>query len=201
MRCRTQRTSSRWYSIRKIKTFYSKMKQFANNVIGPYIHKPAELQPYNPLYPNVAQYIADLIRTKLDCVVVEHIGSTAIEGCDGKGIIDLMVLYPNRFLERTKKALSLLGLQPQPHKDPFPENRPMRVGSIDYNGRLFQIHVHIIQQGVAEVFSTLKFRDLLRKDKRLRDRYIQCKRRILETGTIDSLDYCKAKSSFIEKVI
>jgi GrpB-like predicted nucleotidyltransferase (UPF0157 family) len=177
------------------------MKQHKNNAIGPYIHKSAELQPYIPIYPNVARYVADLIRTKLDCVEVEHIGSTAINDCDGKGIIDLMVLYPKGFLERTKKTLSSLGFQHQPHKDPFPENRPMRVGSIDYKGRLFQIHVHVIQQGDAEAISTLKFRDMLRKDKQLKDRYIQLKRQIIKDGTIDSLDYCKAKSSFMEKAI
>ncbi|MGA2677917.1 MAG: GrpB family protein [Sedimentisphaerales bacterium] len=177
------------------------MKQRGDNVIGSYNHKPAELQPYNPIYPDVAQYVADLIRAKLDCVEVEHIGSTAIEGCDGKGIIDLTVLYPREFLEKIKDALSLLGFQHQPHKDPFPENRPMRVGSIDYKGRLFQIHVHVIQQGDAEAISTLKFRDILSKDKQLKDRYIQLKRQIIKDGTIDSLDYCKAKSSFIEKVI
>lgn len=177
------------------------MKQYGNNVIGPYTHKPAELQPYNPVYPNVAEYAADLIKTKLDCVEVEHIGSTAIEGCDGKGIIDLMVLYPKGFLEKTKAVLSSLGFQFQPHKEPFPENRPMRVGSVDYKGQLFQIHVHVVQKGNTEVFSALKFRDMLRKDKRLRDRYIQCKRQILQVGMTDSLDYCRAKSSFIERVI
>jgi GrpB-like predicted nucleotidyltransferase (UPF0157 family) len=177
------------------------MKQRGNNAIGPYIHKPAELQPYNPLYPNIAQYVADLIRTKLNCVKVEHIGSTAIEGCDGKNIIDLMALYPKGFLEKTKDALSALGFQPQPHKDPFPENRPMRVGAVDYDGLLFQIHVHVIHQDDAEAILTLKFRDILRKDKQLRDRYVQCKRQILQAGSTDSLDYCRAKSSFIEKVV
>jgi GrpB-like predicted nucleotidyltransferase (UPF0157 family) len=175
------------------------MKQRGNNVIGPYIHKPAELQPYNLIYPDVAQYVADLIRTKLDCVKVEHIGSTAIEGCDGKGIIDLMLLYPEGFLEKTKDVLSSLGFQPQPHKDPFPENRPMRVGSVDYKGLVFQIHAHVIKKDDAEALSTLKFRDMLRKDKRLRNRYIQCKRQILKMGITDSLDYCKAKNDFIEQ--
>lgn len=177
------------------------MKQHKNNAIGPYIHKPAELQPYNPIYLDVAQYVADLIRAKLDYVKVEHIGSTAIEGCDGKGIIDLMLLYPEGFLEKTKDALSSLGFQHQPHKDPFPENRPMRVGSIDYKGIVFQIHAHVIEKDDTEAFSTLKFRDMLRKDKRLRDRYIQCKRQILQAGTTESLDYWRAKSAFIEKVI
>ncbi len=177
------------------------MKQYGNNVIGPYINKPAELHPYNSVYPDVAQYVADLIRTKLACVKVEHVGSTAIEGCDGNGIIDLMLLYPEGFLEKTKVALSSLGFQPQPHKDPFPESRPMRVGSVVYKGRVFQIHAHVIKKDDAEAISTMKFRDMLRKDRHLRDQYIQCKRQILKAGTTDSLDYWKAKSSFIEKIL
>jgi GrpB-like predicted nucleotidyltransferase (UPF0157 family) len=169
--------------------------------IGLYTHKSAELLPFDSAYIDVAKYVADLIRTKCDCADVEHIGSTAVKDCDGKGIIDLMALYPKGFLKSTKKALSSLGFQPQPHKDPFPESRPMLVGSVNYKGRLYQIHIHVIQQDNAEVFSTLRFRDLLRKDKRLRERYIQCKRRILRDGTADSLDYCRMKNSFIEQAL
>ncbi len=76
----------------------------------------------------------------------------------------------------------------------------MRVGSVDYKGLVFQIHAHVIKEDDAELFSTLKFRDMLRKDKLLRDRYIQCKRQILQAGTTDSLDYWRAKSSFIEQI-
>jgi GrpB-like predicted nucleotidyltransferase (UPF0157 family) len=77
----------------------------------------------------------------------------------------------------------------------------MRVGSVDYQGLVFQIHAHVIKKDDAEEVSTLKFRDMLRKDKRLRDRYIQCKRQILQAGTTDSLDYWKAKSFFIEQTL
>ena len=143
-------------------------------MIGPYIHRAAQLQPYDSLYPEVAGYVAGLIKAKLNGVTVEHIGSTAIEGCDGKGNIDLMVLYPDGFLQQTKDALLFLGFQPQPHRDPFPEDRPMRVGSVTYRRRLFQIHVHMIQQGAAEAHSLMKFRDTLREDSRLRERYVEC---------------------------
>ena len=69
-----------------------------NNVIGYYKHKAAELLPYDNLSPEVASYISKIITSKVNFVTVEHVGSTAIPGCDGKGIIDLMVLYPEGFL-------------------------------------------------------------------------------------------------------
>ena len=41
---------------------------------------------------------------------VEHIGSTSVPGCAGKGIIDLMVLYPVGGLEHARQVLDSLGV-------------------------------------------------------------------------------------------
>jgi GrpB-like predicted nucleotidyltransferase (UPF0157 family) len=172
-----------------------------NDVIGPYTHKAAGLLPYDLLYPEVAVYVSKIIETKINFITVEHIGSTAVNGCDGKGIVDLMVIYPEGFLEKTKEALSGLGFQAQPHREPFSEERPMRVGSILYKERLFQLHVHVIQENSEEIASTLKFQDMLGKDEGLRNQYISCKRHVLKTVSVDSLDYCKAKGLFVEKVL
>ena len=169
--------------------------------IGIYTIKAAELKPYDPDYVGAAVYVADLLKAQLSRVIVEHIGSTAVVNCGGKGIIDLMVLYPKDNFEVTKEVLRSLGFQNQPHKDPFPENRPMRVGSIIYNQKVFQIHVHVIEQGCLEAISTLRFRDKLREDHKLMQEYVQCKGQILQQGISDSLDYCRAKQDFINKVL
>ena len=84
--------------------------------IGVYVHRTAEVKPYDPDYAEVAARIADLIRAKVPSVVIEHIGSTAVPNCDGKGTIDLMVLYAEGQVEITKETLDSLGFQPQPHK-------------------------------------------------------------------------------------
>ena len=173
----------------------------SGETIGAYVHIPAELIPYDADYPAVAAQIAQMIKKKLPFIVVEHMGSTAVPNCGGKGIIDLMALYPKGRLETTKKALHSLGFQPQPHKDPFPGYRPMRVGSTIYNGKVFQIHVHVIQQGHPEAVSTIKFRDILREDDSLMRAYISCKNQILQSGIADSLKYCRAKQAFIENVL
>ena len=169
--------------------------------IGSYSPKPVELKPYDPDYGGAAVYVADLLKAQLPRVIVEHIGSTAVVNCDGKGIIDLMVLYAKDNFEVTKEALKSLGFQNQPHRDPFPESRPMRVGSIIYNQKVFQIHVHVIEQGCLEAISTLRFRDKLREAQNLIQEYVQCKGQILRQGISDSLDYCRAKQDFISKVI
>lgn len=171
------------------------------HLIGTYTHKPAEIVPYDRKYPVVAKYLMDILKKEMDWVTIEHIGSTAVEGCDGKGVIDLMALYENGFLERTKDIIEKTGFQKQPHKEPFPEDRPLRVGSVDFKGQVYQIHIHIIKKDDDEAISTLKFRDILRSNKQVRDKYIECKKRILNSGVTDSLQYCKLKEKFVEQVI
>ena len=169
--------------------------------IGAYFHRTAELKAYEPDYPEVAVRVADLIRAKLPSVVIEHIGSTAVPNCDGKGTIDLMVLYAEGQVEITKETLDSLGFEPQPHKEPFGEDRPMKVGAISCNKKVFQIHVHVIEEGDPEAVSMIRFRDRLREDDGLMQEYIGCKKRILQSGITDSLEYCKAKQVFIENVL
>jgi len=177
------------------------MKADEERKIGTYIHTPAQVKPYDPDYPKVAAKIAELIRTKLASVIIEHIGSTAIPDCRGKGIIDLMVLYPRGFLDETQEILFSLGFQRQPHKEPFPESRPMRVGSVTYKDKIFQIHVHVIEHGNRESYLAIKFRDKLCQDRSLMREYIRLKEQIIKGGLTDSLEYCKAKQVFIKSVL
>jgi len=59
--------------------------------IGRYHHPVAVCRDYDPRTPEVAQLVRELIVSQQPTVSVEHIGSTAVEGCAGKGIIDLPV--------------------------------------------------------------------------------------------------------------
>jgi len=95
-------------------------------------------RPYDDRSPEVAGRVASLIEAGAPWAKVEHIGSTAIPGCAGKGVIDLMVLFPAGQMESTRDAVDALGFQrQQPNRNPFPEERPVRVGSIEHDGELF----------------------------------------------------------------
>ncbi|MHC4192881.1 MAG: GrpB family protein [Planctomycetota bacterium] len=169
--------------------------------IGGYVHRAAEVRAYDGDYPDVAGRVAGLIKAELPSAAVEHVGSTAVPGCEGKGIVDLMVLYPEGQLESTKEVLDSLGFQVQPHREPFGDNRPMKVGAITFNDKEFQVHVHVIEEGNAEAASMIRFRDGLREDYGLMQDYIKCKKGILQSGTTDSLEYCKSKQCFIKDVL
>jgi GrpB-like predicted nucleotidyltransferase (UPF0157 family) len=165
--------------------------------IEPYTDIPACYHAYDPDAPAVAQVLADAITAAGPGLAVEHIGSTAVPGCAGKGIIDLMVFYPPGQLPYAKRALDELGFQRQTTRDPFPEDRPMRVGEVAHGGKRFRVHAHVLAADSPEGAELRTFRDLLRNEPDLRLAYEACKRSILAAGTTDSVAYSEAKGWFI----
>jgi GrpB-like predicted nucleotidyltransferase (UPF0157 family) len=160
-----------------------------------------QCSPQDPEVPAAASALARYLRDRLTGAVVEHIGSTAVSGCAGKGIIDLMVLYPEGQLSAVRERIDSLGFQRQTTRDPFPEERPMRTGSFDFQGRRHLVHVHVVAAGSTEAADTLYFRDCLRADSELRAAYVACKKKILASGVSDSVDYAIAKGEFIRQCL
>jgi len=169
--------------------------------IGLYEECDAACHDYDPRAPLVAARVAELINALAPELVVEHIGSTAVPGLSGKGVIDLMVLYKANGLERAKAVLDQLGFQRQSTRDPFPESRPMRLGAIQFDRDTFRLHAHVIAADDDEARVLRGFRDRLRRDAQLRAAYVQRKRAILDAGVTDSVAYSYAKHDFIQSAL
>jgi GrpB-like predicted nucleotidyltransferase (UPF0157 family) len=166
--------------------------------IEEYQQMPAQCNEWDPRAPSVGAMLIDAIETGLPSLNVEHVGSTAVRDCAGKGVIDLMAIYEPGDLEPAKRVLDDLGFQRQTGRDVFPEDRPMRVGAVTYEETPFRIHVHVIATDSSEVEDLRSFRDRLRSDRDLMDRYVSLKRAIIGEGVRDSEDYSLAKGSFLE---
>ena len=169
-------------------------------MIKRYPELPASWAPYDIRFPSVAEQVASLVLDRMPNVTVEHIGSTAVPGCGGKGVIDVMVVCAPELLESVKDLLADLGFQPQTTRDAFPENRPMRVGALRHQGQVFRIHTHVLNSDAPEAAGLLAFRDRLRTDSTLRASYEACKKAILAAGVTDSVAYAEAKGRFFEGV-
>jgi GrpB-like predicted nucleotidyltransferase (UPF0157 family) len=169
--------------------------------IGQYYAIEARYIPYDSASPHAASLIVKKIQESCSDVKAEHIGSTAVPGCAGKGIIDLLVLYHVGMLVLARTGLDRMGFQRQRGPEPFPESRPMRVGSVEHLGRRYGVHVHVIEQGSDEAHNLLKFRDLLRANESLRRAYEMEKRAILARGVSKSNEYSDAKGEFIHRVL
>jgi GrpB-like predicted nucleotidyltransferase (UPF0157 family)/mannose-6-phosphate isomerase-like protein (cupin superfamily) len=170
-------------------------------VIGPYESALANCDGHDPRATQVAALVTDLIMSRLADVAVEHVGSTAVPGCAGKGVVDLMVLYGPGRLAAVRDGLDALGFQRQTGGDPFPEERPMRVGSVDYDGSRFHLHVHVIAADSPEVAEFRAFRDRLRSDPLILKQCVALKRKIVRDGVTDSLEYSMRKGEFIADVL
>ena len=170
-------------------------------VIAPYEQLPATCNDHDPRSFEVAKRVADLIESHLPDVTVEHVGSTAVPGCAGKGVVDLMILYPPGQLPEVREGLNALGFQRQTGRDPFPEDRPMRLGSIEHDGARFRLHVHVIPVDSPEVLELRTFRDRLRGEPLLLEQYVARKRKIIAEGITDSLDYSIRKGEFIAGIL
>jgi len=169
--------------------------------ILPYSLSETAYFEYDPDVVEAAKHLIGVIEEVAPWVHAEHIGSTAIPGCAGKGVVDLMVLYPAGRLAATRDALDSLGFQRQRTGHAFPEERPMRIGAFDHRGTIYQSHVHVIAMDSPEVLSLRRFRDVLRADSALRDAYEAKKREILKSGVRERADYTHAKGEFIRSVI
>ena len=169
--------------------------------IGPYEHRPAACHEHDPRSAAVAARVAALIEPHLRGAVVEHVGSTSVPGCAGKGVVDLMLVYRDGQLAAARDLLDALGFQRQTGRDPFPEDRPMRKGSLVHDGTAFNLHVHVIAAASPEVQGLRGFRDRLRADPALTAAYVAAKRAILADGCTDRIEYCNRKGEFVTRAL
>jgi GrpB-like predicted nucleotidyltransferase (UPF0157 family) len=166
-----------------------------------YQRQPAVCRPWDRRAVEVASLIAEALLARMPSLQVEHVGSTAVPDCAGKGIVDLAVLYPSGSLIQARDLVDALGFQRQQTPDPFPEQRPMRVGAVKHAGQVFQLHLHVICADADEVADLLSFRDRLRGDAKLRQAYVTRKRAIIAGAVSGPLEYCYAKGPFIDKTL
>lgn len=174
-------------------------------IVRPTTKPMASIKEYDPRFPLLARRLINAIGAQSQTLLVEHIGSTAVPGCPGKGIIDLMVVYPPGEAETVQAALESLGFHAQGpefrHRDSFPEGHLVRIGEFEYEGDVFRSYVHAVPEGSPEIARFRLFRDRLRQDGDLLAKYVAVKRKAIEDGITDTDDYVVRKIAVINEVL
>jgi GrpB-like predicted nucleotidyltransferase (UPF0157 family) len=177
----------------------------ASLLIGPYdasgAAKVIDLRPWDTRGPAAANSVMRILQTALPGIEIEHVGSTSVPGCDGKGILDLMLLIPVGHLSEVCAIIDGMGFQHQSGGKRHPDNRPMREGSFTFDGSVFRLHVHLIPESSAEVDRLRKFRDRLSANPELVALYVEQKRRLIDAQISDRSTYTLGKKAFIESVL
>ena len=169
----------------------------AANVIWQNIHEAVILVSYKPEWP--AQYelermkIADALGNLM--VGIHHIGSTSVPGLSAKPVIDILVTV--RQLSDVSRCIAQLSTLGYIFID-YPQNTKRRFFR---KGSPRTHHLHIVEQGSAEMHSPLDFRDALSADAALRSQYEALKADLAARYPGDRAAYTEAKSAFIRQVI
>ena len=128
--------------------------------IGHYQRVPVQVHQADPDAPEVARRLIALIATRWPATPAEHVGSSAVRGLAGKGIIDLLLAAEPAHIPAITQALLELGFQLQVPAA-FPASRPMLWGAFRH-GATYAVHVHVIPASSPEVAAMRGFRDALR---------------------------------------
>jgi GrpB-like predicted nucleotidyltransferase (UPF0157 family) len=156
------------------------------------------IQDYDPAWPDAFSQLAARVKAALGSHVlaVEHIGSTAVPGLAAKPVIDLdAVLSSPADLPRAIRILAGIGY--------------VHEGNLGIAGReAFRPpagerchHLYVLIAGATEQRRHLAFRNALRADDALRDRYAALKRLLAQTYRNDRRSYNEAKSAFISSIV
>ena len=159
---------------------------------------PLVIANYDPSWPSLFSQEAEALRSAVtDLTAIEHIGSTAVPGMAATPTIDLLGGVAD------VQALGASGLEGMGYAE------VRRVGEREPGLRLFArgtaafplYHLHIVTSGGSLWRRHLVFRDRLRADRDLAERYAHHKRQIARQYTDSPEAYAEAKATFIEAVL
>lgn len=153
-------------------------------------HDPAWAEQFQVLAGRALRALGDL------ALGVEHVGSTAVPGLAAKPVVDLdVVLRREADLPEALRALHGLGYVhlgergvPGRHSFRWPAGEPKH-------------HLYLCLPGSVGLREHVAFRDALRRDGGLAQRYANLKRSLAERFPDDSDAYCEAKTEFIRGVL
>jgi GrpB-like predicted nucleotidyltransferase (UPF0157 family) len=163
--------------------------------------KAIEIIVYDPNWPKMFEEESALIKQSLgnQFLEIHHIGSTAVPGLASKNKIDIVAVVKNG--KDSIKPLEEIGYT---YKGEW--NAPLKFG-FTKRGEV-NVNLHVFEENHPEVEVLVKFRDYLREDSVVRNKYAALKEQILtdETSMKKSANgflynYTLLKGDFIKSIL
>lgn len=159
--------------------------------------------PYDPkapkIFEDIKQFLCNIVPFHIE---VEHIGSTAVPGLGGKGVIDTLIITKQEYMQKIVELLELKGYKfnPEIGFGTFPE-RFFISGPYRYKGKELHVHFHITFLGSNEHKDKLLFRDYLRKHPEEAETYFNLKKRWSVEVASEKLRFAELKTPYINEVL
>lgn len=134
---------------------------------------------------------------KNEDIEIHHIGSTAIPGLGGKGIIDIMLAINTwKDLDSIIKKLKAMGLK---HIHPKEGGRVFlsKAGIT----KLSDVHIHIVKKEGKQYKNLLFFRDHLKNHKEEAEKYFNLKLKWSKMFKKDRKKYTKGKIEYVKDIL
>ena len=156
-----------------------------------------QFHPYQNNFPELFSEEKARIQKVIGDFEIEHIGSTAIPGMAGKGIIDIALLL-NDWKEADKivPKLQKIGYS---HLHPL-ENGRIFLSSIK-ESKIGDCHIHIVLKGSEAHQSLVSFGDYFLKHPDEVEKYSKLKKKLWEKSKGNRQKYGKLKEQMIKKLV
>lgn len=160
-------------------------------------HGTVQLAEWSPRWTELFAEEAVRLRAALGdlAVAIEHYGSTSVPGLVAKPLLDILVGGP----EAADPAPYIAALAPLGYDYAAQAGVPEHL--VFGRGTARTHLVHVVRYGGRAWQRALAFRDALRADPALRDRYAALKRELADTHGVDRSRYTAGKSAFVERVL
>jgi GrpB-like predicted nucleotidyltransferase (UPF0157 family) len=164
------------------------------------VKDPVVLSAYSPMWPSIFEIERGTLQAALgDAVLIEHIGSTAVPGLGAKPIIDMLVGAPDlAIVEARIPRLVEAGYRYVPE---FERAIPERRYFTKTDGQPGSFQVHAVALDGAFWKRHLAFRDALRRDAALAEKYWRLKLQLAARFPDDRAAYADAKGAFIRAAL
>lgn len=168
------------------------------------------IEPYNPNWKIEFENIRQVIETELSdlspLIDIQHIGSTSIPGLFAKPILDIDIIIENKdLLQSITSRLEQIGYkykgeQGIPGRFAFRQTSgyiPLTAG----NNKWQSHHLYVCYADSVALKNHISFRDILRNDKELLEKYSELKKSLTNNLKITREEYTAGKTDFIISVL
>lgn len=156
-------------------------------------------KPYSDRFPQL--FLAEkkrlLQRIGERCVDIQHVGSTAVPGLGGKGIIDIAIAIDSDDFDAALRQLKALGYEFR-ESGSTKERLFFRVDLPDDEGKK-RYHVHLTAPESCEWKRLIAFRDYLKKHPESLEKYAELKKKSASEVNGNGILYRKLKEPFFQE--
>jgi GrpB-like predicted nucleotidyltransferase (UPF0157 family) len=158
-------------------------------------------KPYSEKFPELFEREKKRLSKHIyKSMQIEHVGSTAIPGLGGKGIIDIAIAVRSDDTSALTTELQVLGYEFRPNHS-SPDRLFFRIDLPDDEEGTRRYHVHLMRQGNREWQDMLTFRDYLKNHPEAMQEYADLKKKSANIVEEDGKKYRDLKDPFFKKIL